>query len=254
MKRVLLVLLSALVFEGACTSGSEGARDAATLDLMGGLAGYALAFDGVQDYATAGNAGFPQAGGEQTLALWVNPTSLSGTQDFIVLRQDFDNGVQLGIRDGTVAAWTTYAHTTLAAAPAAPSLGTWHHVAYTYDHTTQRLYLDGNMVATSTANSDKRTPTSAWLGTVDGAAELFQGKMDEVRIWTVARTPAELLTDMLHGTAPGETGLVAYWTFDDSEVGGRCRDSSGLGNDVTLGDGVVAYMPDRVPSDAPVAP
>jgi hypothetical protein len=219
-----------------------------------GLAGYALAFDGVDDYATAGDAQFPAAGADQTLSMWVNLASTVGTQDFIVLRQDFDNGVQLGVRDGTVAAWTTYAHTILVAAPAAPSTSAWHHVAYTHDQTAHHLYLDGAMVASSAAIADKRTPTSVWLGTVDGSAELFEGKLDEVRVWTIARTEVEIAADMVHRAPQAEPALVAYWTFDDTAEPGCCRDSSALGNDVTLGDGIAARMPARIASDAPAAP
>ena len=46
---------------------------------------------------------------------------------------------------------------------------------------------------------------------------------------------------------------MAYWTFDDSQNGGRCNDMSNTGNDVTLGDGIAERMPSRVLSDAPVA-
>jgi hypothetical protein len=255
MKRVPLVLLAALFFlffpGAACTNGTAPARDAAVIDLAGGLAGFALDFDGVQSYATAGDAAFPAAGDDQTIELWFEAAATTEVEDFIVLRQDFDNGVQLGVRDGAITVWTTYAHTILAAAPTFPAPGAWHHVAYTHD-ASQKLYLDGELVATSTATSDKRTPTSAWLGTVDGAAELFKGRLDEVRVWTVARSASDILADMLHSTGQGESGLVAYWTFDDTSATACCRDSSGLGNDVTLGDGIAARMPARVASDAPV--
>jgi hypothetical protein len=47
---------------------------------------------------------------------------------------------------------------------------------------------------------------------------------------------------------------MAYWTFDDSQNGGRCKDMSDNGNDATLGDGIAERMPSRVLSDAPVVP
>jgi hypothetical protein len=43
----------------------------------------------------------------------------------------------------------------------------------------------------------------------------FDGVMDEVRIWSIARTPAEVARDMkvvLKGT---EQGLVAYYRFSE---------------------------------------
>ncbi|HEX3903820.1 MAG TPA: LamG domain-containing protein [Polyangia bacterium] len=218
----------------------------------GSAAGYALSFDGTKDYATAGNGGFPLAGGPQTLEMWVNYDAASGTQDFLDLRTDFSSGVQLGIHDGALAAWRVYVDRVLVQAPTAPTAGSWHHLAYTFDATTHVLYVDGAAVDSETGASDDRTPTSVWLGTSDGSSDLFKGEMDEVRVWTVTRTAAEVAADMAH-TPPGAVpGLVAYWTFDDAINGGRSVDFSGSGNDVTLGDGVASLMPNRVPSTAPV--
>ncbi len=142
----------------------------------------------------------------------------------------------------------------LAQAPSLPAPKVWHHVAYTFDATTTTLYVDGTAVDSQANPTDERTPTSVWLGTLDGTRELFAGLMDEVRVWTVARTAAQVAADQRH-TAPGAVnGLVAYWTFDDVSSGGHALDASGNGNTITLGDGVAGAMPSRVVSDAPVTP
>jgi hypothetical protein len=219
-----------------------------------GDAGYALQFDGVKAYATAGTASFPAASAPQTISLWVNYASAATTQDFLVLRLDFTSGVQLGLHGGTIGVWRTYVDRALVQAPTLPAANQWHHVAYTFDTTTHVLYVDGAIVDTETVPGDDRTPTSAWLGTLDGTNELYKGQMDEVRIWSVARSAAEIQLDMRHRPPGSEPGLVAYWTFDDVASGGRALDTSGLGNDVTLGDGIAERMPSRVRSTAPVGP
>lgn len=238
--------------------GSDGgapARDGLTFDIRpivdGSAAGYALSFDGDNEYATAGDAGFGPVGGPQTLEMWINYTTASGTQDFLVLRTDFESGVQVGIHDGALAAWRVYADRVLVQAPTIPAAGSWHHVAYTYDGTTHLLYLDGAEVDAQTVAADDRTPTSAWLGT-DGSGNLFKGQLDEVRVWALTRTAAQVASDMAHTPAGAQSGLVAYWTFDDAINGGSSIDLSGSGNSVTLGDGVASLMPSRVPSSAPV--
>ena len=241
----------------AAPDGGDGAPgDVRALDASlppdAGSGGYALGFDGINDYATAGNAGFPAAGSEQTESLWVDYASLAGTQDFLTMRTDFFSGLQIGIRDGTVTVWRTYSGRTLVAAPTPPAAGKWHHVTYTFDRTTHALYIDGAMVATSTAANDVRTPNQVWLGTIDGTAELLKGTIDEVRVWSVVRTAAEIQKDMSHRPPAAETGLVTYWTFDDIQSGGRSDDSTGSGNAVTLGDGIVDRMPSRIASDAPL--
>lgn len=269
MRRLVWSIVAAGLLAATACRGSRGGSlsDAdvtgvATTDanpfpvVDGGGAGYALSFDGIRDYATAANAGFPAATAAQSIELWMKVASVpaTGNQDLFVARQDFSNGAHLGFHGGALAVWRVYVDRVLVQAPALPAPNVWHHVAYTYDGTTHILYVDGAAVDSQTNPADERTPTSVWLGTVDGSHELFAGLMDEVRVWSAARTAAQVAGDKLH-TAPGPVAdLVAYWTFDDVGSGGRALDASGNGNTVTLGDGVAAAMPSRVVSDAPVAP
>jgi hypothetical protein len=253
---LLVVPLAAMACRAGAGAPSDGAVDATEDDgafvLDAGGAGYALKFDGVKEYATAANAGFPPVGAALSIELWVSISSVASTQDFITMRTDLDSGVRVGVRGGTVAASRVYVDRALVQAPVVPSVNDWHHVAYTSDGTTHILYIDGTAVDSQSPNNDTHTPSSVWLGTLDGSTELFAGQMDEVRVWSVTRSASQVQVDMHRGPAGAQPGLVAYWTFDDARNGGRSVDSSGRGNDVTLGDGVVPLMPTRVPSTAPV--
>jgi len=198
--------------------------------------------------------------GTTTIEMWVRFESGGTDQDFIALRLNLESGLRIGIHAGTIAARRIFGDRVLAAAPALPPANEWHHVAYTFDYTTNVLYVDGVQVDAETTAPDDRTPNQVWLGSIDGVNSLFRGQMDEVRVWTVTRSAAEIRADMKHGPVAGQNGsdalidgLVAYWTFDDDRSGGRSADRSGHGNDVTLGDGVAQRMPARVPSDAPVS-
>jgi hypothetical protein len=65
----------------------------------------------------------------------------------------------------------------------------------------------------------------------------FKGQLDEVRIWNVARTQADIQADMyreIPGTSPG---LVGYWKFDEGS-GSTANDYSPNNNDGTLLGGV----------------
>src|SRR5262249_4517293 len=163
---------------------------------------------------------------------------------------DFDSGVRVGVRGGTIAVSRVYVDRVIVQAPVVPTTIDWHHVAYTSDATVHTLYIDGTAVDSQSPGNDIHTPSSVWLGTLEGSTELFAGQMDEVRVWSVTRSASEVQADMHHGPAGPQPGLLAYWTFDDARNGARSVDSSGTGNDVTLGDGVVALMPTRVPSGA----
>jgi hypothetical protein len=258
-RAALFVVLLLAACGNAPTNAPDGgppARDGLVFDIPpipdGGPAGYALSFDGAKDYATAADAGFPIALGPQTLEMWIKSDQTSGTQDFLVLRTDFTSGVQVGFHNGTLAVWRVYADRLLVTAPMTPPANTWFHVAYSFDGTTHLLYLDGALVDSEAVPPDDRTPTSVWIGSIDGASNMFKGEMDEVRVWSVTRSAGEIAADVAHSPAGAQAGLVAYWTFDDAINGGRSIDLSGSGNDVTLGDGVAAMMPTRVASTAPV--
>ncbi len=221
-------------------------------------AGYALSFDGMRDYATAADANFSAAGAAQTIEMWiqypaVNPAAQT---DLFVARFDNTSGLQIGFRNGALAVWRVSVDRVLVQAPALPSVNTWHHVAYTYDPwmNLSVLYVDATVVDIQANQTDDRTPTSIWVGTFDGASRLYTGLLDDLRVWNVTRTAAQVAADRAHDAPGRAAGMVAYWTFDDTASGGRVLDASGNGNTMTLGDGVAERMPSRVLSDAPVAP
>jgi hypothetical protein len=152
-----------------------------------------------------------------------------------------------------------YGGRTLVQAPTLPTPGTWHHVAYVLSGsdggTVASLFVDGALSASGSANPNSLTPISCWIGTFDGLSELYAGDMDEIRIWNVARSAQDIVTEMNGGVTGPQPGLVAF--FDGDEIAGnRLPDQSGNGNDATLGGGDPDRMPTLVPSDLPttVAP
>jgi hypothetical protein len=129
----------------SCTRGPRvdgaGSDDAAP-------ANHALHFDGAEDYATAGTGGVVAGNQPQTVSMWIRYASNAGRQTIITLRRSFQTGVQIGIRDGELAAWNVFGDDVLVHA-ALPSAGDWHHIAYVLGAG------DGSM---STARSPRRTP------------------------------------------------------------------------------------------------
>jgi hypothetical protein len=234
----------------ACSSADGGANQPAFAKDSG--FDYAVEFDGVDDYASTGSARFPVAYAPQTISLWANPAGGAAKQGLVTLRRDFESGVELGFQGTTPSAWRVYGAASPITGTAALAPGTWHHLAYVYDGTLHRVFADGVVVATSTLAANERTPTLGWIGTLDGVADLFHGKLDEVRVWNAALDPATIAAEA-NGTEPFDDGtLVAYWSFDESG-GARAYDRSPSGNDAELGDGIDTREPKRVLSDAPHA-
>lgn len=100
------------------------------------------------------------------------------------------------------------------------TLGTWHHVAATYDGSMMRLYVDGVQVANQSETSAISTSTSDLrLGESAFAGRLIDATMDEVRIWNVTRTPTEINVNKDIEISSSQTGLVAYYKFNQGTGG-----------------------------------
>jgi Concanavalin A-like lectin/glucanases superfamily/Secretion system C-terminal sorting domain len=104
--------------------------------------------------------------------------------------------------------------------------GNWHHVAMTWQRNTVngfKSYLDGQLVAQRTS-LDVALPTinsGMFLGAFNGSSEFMTGSLDEVRVWNVARTQAEIQTNMMGCTALGATpNLVMYYQFNHGAADG----------------------------------
>jgi hypothetical protein len=126
------------------------------------------------------------------------------------------------------------------------TINTWHHVALVWNGTDLNFYVDGIL--------DRAIP-GGWNDPINrGSAPLYigemapnwwygvQGVVDEVRIWSIARTEAEIQTAMYHPLRGDETGLVSYWPFDEG-TGDIAADASGRGADGLLGGGLAANKP-----------
>ena len=81
----------------------------------------------------------------------------------------------------------------MAAGLAAPSLNTWHHYVYSFDGTSNRLYIDGVEKTRTTTAPDSSPVSNARIGAIYNNAENFAGDVDDVRIYGRAITAAEVL-------------------------------------------------------------
>ncbi len=210
----------------------------------------ALSFDGIYDYATTGTAQFPVGRGPQTISAWFESGNVAGKHALITLRKDEDSGVEIALEDGVMGAWRVYGNRVLLSATAAVSAGIWHHVAYTFDGTTNQLFIDGAVVASSTSLPDERTPTTSWLGTLDGTNDLFQGLIDDFRVFNVTRSASEIQAEATGSFAVDAAGLVLDLPCNE-DIGSTVYDHSSLDNDGQLGDGIDQRMPSRVQSGSP---
>lgn len=172
--------------------------------------GEALHFDGADDYVMCGNF-LPTS---YTKEAWIYIESL-GLQN---------NIISGGISDGQHAFWVPSTNSSKLSAghngswydvqDSEPLLAnTWYHVAVTYDATTStmKLYKNGNLISTNTNVPPVSDGTMVRLGSFDNGANVFNGKMDEVRIWDRVLSACEIQYNKDTELANGQSGLVAYY-------------------------------------------
>ena len=118
-------------------------------------------------------------------------------------------------------------------------LNKWYHIAGVIDakENVMRLFIDGIEVGRTDFKGEKsfyesRKPLRiGWTHEEERPTQSpFVGLIDEVRIWNVARTEAEIRSDMNTQLKGNEPGLVAYWRFD-AATDGFVRDASPNQND-----------------------
>lgn len=98
----------------------------------------------------------------------------------------------------------------------------WTHVAVSYDGAIARFYVNGN-VAGAYAHAPNLAPgtRNVRLGAVlgfGGQSNWLRGALDEVRVWSVARTQSEIRADMnreLRAAAGLVSAFGAGGTYDD---------------------------------------
>ena len=184
--------------------------------------GYALEFDGLDDYVDVGNDTSFDVGNNLTIEAWVKPTNLTSRHGIFSTRlNNTTNSFQLEVGPGNggtnrvaVTGLGTYVAQT---GNDVINASEWTHIAYTRNGTgdNHAIYVNGVAQALTTDTYTFADNTSAKvIGKGTSNTQFFPGQIDELRVWNVARSGTEI-KDNMHITLNGtETGLVAYYQFD----------------------------------------
>ncbi len=122
----------------------------------------------------------------------------------------------------------------------------WTHLSGTYDGAQLRLYLDGQLDTEMVLTGSISTSDGSLFIGADPTEPLFTaGRLDEVCVWNIARTQAEIQASMNMKMLGTETGLVGLWRMDEG-MGQTVLDASPNGLTATLGTGAGADSGDPV--------
>lgn len=195
------------------------------LALAAGGPGAALNFNGGGNYVSVPHAAALNAY-PLTVTAWIKTSQTTG---FAALVHKIDFGVfsgyQVSMQNGSLYAFymkdgTAYVNDFVDGVNGGfVADGAWHHIALVVDAAGGRLYVDG-VLKDSLAWLGGGTPgppitTRAMLMGDDPASSFrYFGLMDEVTVWNVALTPAQILANKNRSLAGTEAGLVAYYRCD----------------------------------------
>jgi len=176
----------------------------------------ALSFDGTDNSVTTSAYVVPTSG-DFTVEFWANvPVLLNSPSSLheFVSQGSSGNGFYIGYdqSSGNLRAGDLYQATNVAC-----PLNQWFHLALVNSGGTATLYINGVQRGTpKTGYSISAAGSFFTIGQqFSGFNEPINGSIDELRVWNVARTPAEIKQSMFAGVSPSTTGLVAYYNFNE---------------------------------------
>jgi len=234
--------------DGTLNLGSDGNTNAA-LARMDGVRGKALEFDGADDHVEVPHSNL-DIRSEATLSMWIKTSDTSHYQYLMNIRcattggnrygvwfriSGDDNRIWVTLGDGSGTADDTLKSET------SVGDGNWHHIAFTRNGGSWKIYVDGAEDATDMlhendvayhVNYDDR-----YLGIMSGMEYPFSGIIDEVGIYDRALSAEEIrghYDRIINGSHYSDDGWGGSWSDE-------FLDNTGIGTDINASvcDGAV---------------
>jgi hypothetical protein len=204
-------------------NGCESARVEIVVTVNALVPANYLHFDGVNDYVALPTSAvnIPSGNSPYTIEAMINPSAMG--EKHIVAWGNYGSQNQVNAFRLTDNGLVNYWWAADFSVPYSFNLtNTWYHVAATYDGSVRSIYVDGVLIGSDfpSANSHNVTNTSnVTIGAGNNYSGFFNGGIDEVRIWNVARSTTEINNKKACELDGNETGLVAYYKFNQGNSG-----------------------------------
>ncbi len=165
---------------------------------------YSAYFDGVGDYLTVASSTVANFTTDDfTVEAWVYVEDR--ISDYVLLDGGQPGSQRAIFYIGSTGALAFYGNgsSPIASATGLVTLSAWHHVAISVDYPTQRLFIDGALVATETTGAIYGSVAPVFIGRQsNGAFGQFKGYMADLRVSKAALytaafpAPTAMLTDI----------------------------------------------------------
>ena len=231
-------------------------------------AGYALQFDGANDFVVLPQTSSILGSGwenAKTVSLWVKPIGAATVCahnnvawcDSIFGDRSRWWGIVRGVLDGQDRLWAwNYDGSPGSPAdvlPVAYTPGKWIHITLVHGSGSLRAYGNGVQVGGTPSGTTLQPNTGAqpqlYLGGIINSATrnwTFEGILDEVSLWNVERSEAEVQADMFRTLTGSEPGLRAYYSMSNG-AGTVLSDDGPQSWDGSLQDGNQSVPPNGSP-------
>ncbi|MBI4146721.1 right-handed parallel beta-helix repeat-containing protein [Candidatus Woesearchaeota archaeon] len=191
-------------------NGTLGNGTAGTVPVwnLSGQVGGGYVFDGVNDMISLGDVVKTQLGFNYSVEAWIRPRTVSGLHavvgysttltepnPFLLLLDQFNADVRFLVRDNALTVATATKSSALTA-------NVWHHVVGVRAGNTVNVYVDGVNGTPATASLGAISVNNLKIGTIQdesGPDELFNGTIDEVRIYNRSLSAAQVYQLYLDG-------------------------------------------------------
>ena len=244
---------------GTCTVTITAATSVSAAFTLSGPGG-ALQFDGQDDLAVLGS-GSPLDNRYMTVEFWMKLEGWGGAPVSLWSGTALGRKYTVAIQNGTMP--TANGRVVLEGGATGAvqmpfALGAWVHVGVVFDGAGLAIYQNGTLAASMRLEGALQSfegPLRLGIeDTIPTRATFLNGQLDEVRIWNVARTAAQMRASWDRIQPAGVTGLVSQFHFDEL-TGQSIQDSVGRMGGV-LGSSNLAERTDprRVESTAPINP
>jgi hypothetical protein len=186
--------------------------------------GNAMSFNGTNQYVSVGNFGNIMPTTEVTVEFWADTAKFAGQSAFQLAPDDGNNrfNVHLNYGNSYTSALTYWDFGNiitggrLDASCPPNSISNWVHYAMVASQSGNymRIYTNGVLQASQTGMTPfTRGNYSLQIG---GPNFPYAGSLDEFRVWSVARSQAQIQATMNTPLTGFESGLVVYYRFDNT--------------------------------------
>ena len=175
-----------------------------------------ILFDGTNDYVDLDCVKGSIDKDYGTISVWVRPSEDSATTSVVSIAADDNNMIEILYVGSTGDFRGVYrgGGSEKTVDTSASTVGSWTHVAMTWDTTadTVTMYRDGNATTVGSLDTFSGSIAKVYLGAkaeAGGAADFFEGKMDEIAFSQTVLTVIQI-NEVFDNYSIGFTGLASY--------------------------------------------